>query len=165
MISTHTTEMEQMKLQLNILFPLLNCWCPSMLGGRSLPSSSSSMRRCSTFWLNIRFRMFCSYHLRSCVITFLSWLYNDETCNFEQVIYEQQAFFFCTITQPRGGGNACSGHTRKAHIKFAFTHLQLRHGSTVGTSEPFANRVLLWEQPKTVCVRSKEKKKTEKEKL
>lgn len=108
------------------------------------PSKSvSSMRRCIAFWLKIRFLMFCSYHLRSCVITFLSCVLVFVVWSFEHVIYGQHESRFCIVTQPRGGGNGCSGQTRNAHIKFALTHLQFRHGSMVGTNDPFANRVPL----------------------
>lgn len=63
--------------------------------------------------------------------------------SFEHVMYGQHESRFFTITQPRGGGNGCSGHIRNAHIKFAFIHLQFRHGSIVGTNEPLAKRVPL----------------------
>lgn len=122
-----------------ILFPLPNC----------CSSSDSSILRCSAFWLEILFLIFSSNQFRSCVIIFFSWSL-FVVWSFEHVIYGQQALFFCTITHPRGGGKACSGHTRRAHIKFAFIHLQFKHGSTVGTNEPFANLVLLWKHPKTV---------------
>lgn len=133
-------QFEKMNEERKLLFPLpVTRWS----------SSGSSIRRCNAFWLNIRFRMFCSYHLRSCVtICLLSSLY-FVLWSFEHVRYEQHESRFCTITQPRGGGTSCSGHTRNAHIKFELRHLQFRHGSGVGTNEPFANFVLLYEQPKT----------------
>lgn len=128
----------------HILLPLLKC-CSSL---------GSSIRRCNAFCVNIRFRIFCSYHFRSCVMMFFSGSLYD-VWSFEHVMYGQQSFCFFTITQPRGGGKTCSGHTRNAHIKFAFIHLQLRHGSMVGTNEPFANLVLLCAHPETITNRTK----------
>lgn len=128
------------------------CWLllNSCVVDGSPPSDvgASSMRRSNAFCENIRFCIFCSYHLRSCVTT-LRFLSSDpySVWYFEHVRYGQHVSRFCTTTQPRGGGIGCSGHTRNAQIKFALMHLQLRHGSTVGTNEPLANKLPLCAHP------------------